>query len=219
MDWTAVSAFATVALMLIVLPGPDWAFLLTAGTGQRVVLPAVAGLAIGYAAITGVVAAGVAPLVDAVPAAMIALTVVGGAYLLHLGIATLRAARATAAHPAGPSTDAVRVTADSGRGFLRRGVAVSALNPKSLLFFLAFLPQFTRTSAPWPLPVQLLVLGMVWIAIAGAVYAAMGYTVQRTIRERPRVQRAVTLTAGVAMVLAGVGLLGEQLVHTLTAAA
>lgn len=61
MDLTVIAAFATVALTLIVLPGPDWAFLLTAGTAQRVVLPAVAGLAIDYLMLSAVIAAGVAP--------------------------------------------------------------------------------------------------------------------------------------------------------------
>jgi threonine/homoserine/homoserine lactone efflux protein len=172
---------------------------------------------------TAVISAGVAPLVDAVPAALVALTLVGGAYLLHLGVATLRSTRTVGAPNLSPTSDAVSPTPVSpttaGHGFLRRGIAVSALNPKSLLFFLAFLPQFTRQSAPWPMPVQLLVLGVVWVVLAGLVYAAMGFTVQRTLAQRPHLQRGVALVAGVAMILAGVGLLGEQLVHTLTAVA
>ena len=165
---------------------------------------------------------------DAVPAALVALTLVGGAYLLHLGVATLRSTRTVGAPNLSPTSDAVSPTPVSptpvspttaGHGFLRRGIAVSALNPKSLLFFLAFLPQFTRQGAPWPMPVQLFVLGVVWVVLAGLVYAAMGFTVQRTLAQRPHLQRGVALVAGVAMVLSGVGLLGEQLVHTLTSAA
>ena len=52
MNPTALAAFATLAVTLIVLPGPDWAFLLTAGTHRRQVLPAVTGLVVGYLALT-----------------------------------------------------------------------------------------------------------------------------------------------------------------------
>lgn len=211
MQLSALAAFVGVAWMLILLPGPDWAFVLAAGMRERlVVLPAVLGLVTGYGLVTLVVAAGVAPLVAAEPMALVALTVVGAAYLVHLGVGALRA-------PGGPGADpavAARPPAPSGELWWR-GVGVSALNPKALLFFLAFLPQFARPSAPWPLAVQLLVLGAVWAVIGALFYTALGYTARRTLGAKPRLAQAVTRLAGVAMVLAGVALLGEQLAHAL----
>jgi threonine/homoserine/homoserine lactone efflux protein len=214
MNSTAVAAFATVAVTLIVLPGPDWVYLLTAGTHRRHVLPAVTGLVIGYLVLTVVVAAGIAPVVAATPAATVVLPIVGAAYLLYLGVATLRHAPATTS----PHTHVPAAPA-STRRFLRRGIGVSGLNPKSVLFFLAFLPQFTRADAAWPLPVQLAFLGALWAAIAAVVYTAMGFTAHHAVRGRPRRQRAISLAAGVAMMLAGTALLGEQLAHAVSASA
>jgi threonine/homoserine/homoserine lactone efflux protein len=94
-----------------------------------------------------------------------------------------------------------------------RGVGVSTLNPKSLLFFLAFLPQFTRPSAAWPVAIQLTVLGGAWVALAAAFYTVLGLTAQRGLARRPALARAVTRVAGAAMVLAGIALLAEQLIR------
>jgi threonine/homoserine/homoserine lactone efflux protein len=166
-------AFTAVAATLIVLPGPDWALVLAAGTrGQGRVPATVGGIAIGYLLITAVVAAGVAPLVAATPALLVILTVVGAAYLLYLGIGILRrpAAHEPIAAVPGPATGAGRT--------LVQGIGVSALNPKSLLFFLAFLPQFARPGAAWPVAVQLLVLGGVWVALGSTFYTLLGCTAE-----------------------------------------
>jgi len=96
---------------------------------------------------------------------------------------------------------------------VRQGVGVSALNPKSLLFFLAFLPQFAHRSAPWPFGLQLAVLGAVWIVLAAGFYPVLGFTLQRTLTHHPGMARVLTRIAGIAMILAGVGLLGEQALH------
>ena len=65
---SSVAAFWAVAVLLIIVPGPDWAFTIGAGLRGGSVLAAVGGLAIGYAAITSVVAAGVGALVARTPA-------------------------------------------------------------------------------------------------------------------------------------------------------
>jgi threonine/homoserine/homoserine lactone efflux protein len=206
MDLPALIAFLAVATTLIVLPGPDWALVIAAGTRTRgAVLPAVTGLAIGYALITGTIAAGVAPVVAAAPPALAALTVAGAGYLVYLGLGTLR-------RPGPVSDTAGAPPATAGRMVLR-GVGVSTLNPKALLFFLAFLPQFTRPSAAWPVGIQLIVLGGVWVVLGAAFYTVLGLTAQWTLARRPSLARAITRVAGAAMVLAGIALLAEQLIH------
>jgi threonine/homoserine/homoserine lactone efflux protein len=107
------------------------------------------------------------------------------------------------------------VASNAGR-LLRRGVGVSALNPKSLVLFVAFLPQFVRPTAPWPLGVQLVVLGLVWAAMGAVFYAALGYTVQKTLGSRTGPAQTVTRIAGAAMILGGIALIAEQTVHTLS---
>ena len=205
MDAAALLGFVAVTVALIVLPGPDWAFLLSAGSHGRAVLSAVVGLTAGYVLVTVLVAVGLGQFVAAAPAVLVLLTVVGGAYLIHLGVGAFRA---NGGHAHGGRTDR-----SAAAGLMRRGFGVSALNPKSLLFFVVFLPQFTRTSASWPVTVQLAVLGGVWAFLSAAFYAALGLGAQRLLLGRPRVSLVVARVAGAAMVLAGVLLLADQATH------
>lgn len=207
MDLAVLIAFAGMAGVLIAVPGPDWAFILAAGVREQAVLPAVTGLVAGYLVLTVVVAAGVGPLVASVPAALVALTVVGAGYLIHVGIGTVRSPRRD---PPVPATGWLATGPRNAR-LVRRGIGVSALNPKALLFFLAFLPQFARPHEPWPLPLQLTVLGIIWATIVGVFYCTLGFTADRVLASRPAMIHWVTRTAGVAMIAVGLALLVEQL--------
>jgi threonine/homoserine/homoserine lactone efflux protein len=205
MDTSALVAFTVVAAAMVVLPGPDWALVLAAGSrpSGAVMVPTIGGLALGYALLTGVVATGLGPLIAAAPVALVVLTVVGAAYLIYLGVRIL----------CGPATgvpEAHAVAPVSRLGSVLRGMGVSALNPKALLFFLAFLPQFARPAAPWPLAGQLFVLGGVWVVLIVAFYTALGHAA-RTLSGSPGRARAVSWLAGAVMILAGLGLLAEQL--------
>lgn len=209
MELSVLLAFAAVAAALVALPGPDWALVVAVGMRpqSKRLAPTVTGLALGYVVLTGLVAGGVAPIVAAAPLALVALTTVGSGYLIYLGVSIIRGPRADK-----PSvTTAVRP--GSVRGAVMRGLGVSALNPKSLLFFLAFLPQFARASAPWPLAVQLLVLGGIWVALVAVLYSILGCSAARTLASRPRLAHGVTRVTGIAMLVAGVALLAEQLAH------
>src|SRR5258708_12503217 len=101
----SVLAFWLVALLLIVVPGADWAFTISAGLRGHSVLPALGGLVAGYAAVTAVVAAGVGALVAGSPAVLTGLTVVGGLYLMWHGATTFArpSLPATSAPPAAPT--------------------------------------------------------------------------------------------------------------------
>ncbi|MFI2713051.1 LysE family translocator [Micromonospora sp. NPDC018662] len=208
MDLAAVLAFSAVAFALIVVPGPDWAFVLAAGTRDRVVAPAVGGLMAGYALITLLVAVGVGPLVASLPLALTGLTVGGAAYLIHLGVRTLRGSGRIG------DVDAHTAPASSPARCFTRGVGVSALNPKGLLIFLSVLPQFTVGTGGWPLPVQLAALGGIFVLIVALFYLPLGYAADRILGVRPRVARITTDVAGAAMVLVGAALLVERLVKT-----
>ncbi|GAA4249835.1 LysE family translocator [Dactylosporangium darangshiense] len=205
MSASSLAAFWLLAALLIVVPGADWAFTLAAGARSRAVGPAVAGLAAGYCALTAAVSAGVGALVAGSPAAMTALTVAGGAYLVWHGATTLLSRPAAA--PA-----AVAAPAPGGWPVFRRGVGVSALNPKALLLFLALLPQFTDPAAPWPVPAQLAALGLTFTATCAAFYTALGTAARTLLSARPRATAAVTRTAGAAMLLLGAALLAGRLV-------
>ena len=124
-----VVAFWAVSLLFVLTPGADWAYAIAAGLGHRTVLPAVGGLLVGHLAATVAVAAGVAALVARSLMVLTVLTVVGAAYLVWLGIATL-------ARPSALDASAER-PADSWVRQAMKGAATSALNPKVFLLFLA----------------------------------------------------------------------------------
>jgi threonine/homoserine/homoserine lactone efflux protein len=192
-------AFWGVALVLIVVPGPDWAFVLASGARDNVVLPAVSGLMTGYALLTVVVAAGIGSLVAHTPSLLTALTAVGSTYLVYLGLSLLR--RPTALH----------VERSTQRSHLLRGIAVSGLNPKGLLIFLAMLPQFTDTHGRWPLAIQLGALGAVFVLTCGVFYTVVGFAARAVLTTRPRTARAISRLSGAAMLLVGLVLVVERL--------
>jgi threonine/homoserine/homoserine lactone efflux protein len=226
----SVVAFWAVALLLIMVPGADWAFVLGASLRGRSVLPAVGGLVLGYTGITIVVAAGVGAVVGRSPAVLAGLTVVGGCYLIWHGATTFArpaaaSARIGSAAPgpatrgsatrgsaaAGPATRGSAAAgsrpADTSRAVLARGMGVSALNPKGLLIFLALLPQFTNPRWSWPLTAQLGLLGLVFAVTCGAFYLGLGSAARKILAARPAAARAVTRFSGAAMVVIGALLL------------
>jgi threonine/homoserine/homoserine lactone efflux protein len=201
---TSIVAFWAVALLLIAVPGADWAFVLGSGLRGRTVVPAVSGIVLGYAGVTVVVAAGVGALVARSPAFLTGLTVIGGLYLMWHG------ARTFARSPA-PSAQAPAAVGAS-RGTLARGMGVSALNPKGLLVFLALLPQFADPRGSWPLAAQLGVLGLVFMLTCAVFYLCLGSLARMILRSRPAAARAITRFSGAAMVVIGALLLAERFI-------
>jgi threonine/homoserine/homoserine lactone efflux protein len=208
----SIVAFWGVALLLIVVPGADWAFTISAGLRGRSVVPAVGGLVLGYAGMTVVVAAGVGALVAGNPKALTALAVLGGGYLMWHGARTL-------ASPSAPATTTTAATADTaaeapaktGWATLAQGVGVSGLNPKGLLIFLALLPQFTSPDRAWPLAVQMSALGLVFMFTCAAFYLALGSVARTILHSRPAAARAVSRLSGAGMITIGALLIIDRL--------
>jgi threonine/homoserine/homoserine lactone efflux protein len=184
------------------VPGADWAYAISAGLRGRMVAPAVGGMLLGYLAITVVVAAGVGNLVTRFPSILTILTVVGGAYLLWLGIRTLM-------RP--PELAAGQDEAQKGPwGWSMRGFAISGLNPKALLLFVALLPQFVRPQGAWSASGQIVALGLVHMVNVGAVYTVVGLGSKAVLSTRPKAARMVGQFSGAAMILVAALLFGEQ---------
>jgi threonine/homoserine/homoserine lactone efflux protein len=199
----AVTAFWAVSFLLVLVPGPDWAYAIAAGLRDRSVLPAVAGLLAGYVALTAVVAAGVAAMVARWPLVLAVLTVLGAVYLLWLGITT-------AARPSAPGAAA----GESNQSWVRRaakGAGISGLNPKALLLFVALLPQFITRGTAWPFAAQIALLGLLHTANCAVVYTSVGIAARRVLRTRPAIATAVARCSGVAMIVIGALLLTERL--------
>ena len=203
MSGNAILGFWAVAALLIVVPGPDWAFAISAGL-RRQVVPAATGIVVGYLAMTIVVAAGVGTLVASSPVALTALTVVGAAYIMGLGAITV-------AHPAEPPGAQVDEPAPRTRGAtIAQGVGVSGLNPKAIVIFLAMLPQFTTPDAAWPIVGQMTALGIVWALTCAVVYLVVGASAGRILSSRPHTARVVSRLSGACMIAVGAALLVER---------
>ena len=163
-----MAAFWAVSLLLVVTPGADWAYAISAGLrGRSKVAPAVLGLALGAMLATLAVAAGVGALVAKHPLVLTAITVLGAAYLLWLGVAMWRSPGAAHAGQAQLN--------DTSWHWLAKGTCVSGLNPKQLLLLLALLPQFVQQTAQWPVALQIVVLGGLHAASCAVVYMGVGW--------------------------------------------
>jgi threonine/homoserine/homoserine lactone efflux protein len=199
----SVLTFWAVAFLLIVVPGADWAFTISAGLRGRSVYPAVSGLVVGYAAITLIVAAGVGALVAGSPAVLTGLTLVGGLYLIWHGATTF-------ARPATPTAPADGPAETDWNTFLR-GIGVSGLNPKGLLLFLALLPQFTDPHGAWPVAGQIGVLGLAFMATCALFYLCLGALTRAVLHSRPAAARRISRLSGAAMIGIGAWLLIDHL--------
>ncbi|CAM2146075.1 LysE family translocator [Pararobbsia alpina] len=199
-----LTAFWVVSFSLVMVPGADWAYAISAGMRERAIAPAIAGMLCGYLMITLVVAAGVGALVASYPAVLSALTFVGAGYLLWLGINIL-------IRPSVPSAGETGMS-NTKRAWLFRGFAISGVNPKALLLFLALLPQFTRTDVSWSISRQIGALGLVQILNCAVVYTLVAVGSKFVLRTRPSIARRVSQFSGVAMITVAVLLSAEQLI-------
>ena len=202
-------AFLLVAGALACTPGVDWAYSITAGLKQRSFVPAVAGLCGGYVLHTVLLVAGLAALLTGVPGVLGWLTVAGAAYLLWLGLTTIRTWRGASFGSA-----EVRAPANQFQTFLQ-GMGTSGINPKGLLFYVALVPQFVSPEASLPVPVQSGLLGLTFVLLVGVVYSAVALLARRLLHSRPGAARKVTLASGIIMLALGTVLLSEQLLPLL----
>ncbi|MFD0415535.1 LysE family translocator [Streptomyces sp. NPDC127108] len=207
---SSITAFWAVSVLLILVPGADWAYAISAGLRDRSVAPAVGGLLLGYVGLTAVVAAGIAAVVADHPAVLAGLTLLGALYLIWLGVTTLTRPSTPDAAPDGTSAAAAHGPAP-WRSRVLQGAGISGLNPKALLLFLALLPQFTQPGTGWPLALQISTLGLVHILSCGAIYLCVGILARTVLRTRPAAARVVTRISGAAMVVIGAVLVIEQL--------
>ncbi len=195
-----MTTFAIAALLLIMMPGPDQA-LITRNVlvGGRVAgMSTLVGGALGVAVHATAAAVGLSALLLTSAEAFTVLKVVGVAYLLWLGVQTLRAARRSAHEPA----ELEAVEASGGRGrYLRQGFLSNALNPKVALFFVTFLPQFLPTDSGSPradalvLSAVFATLYVAWFSTYVAAVARLGAWLRR-----PAVKARVERVTGVLLV-------------------
>jgi threonine/homoserine/homoserine lactone efflux protein len=203
MDTTLMTQFWLVALLLALTPGADWAYAISAGLRAKSVVPSVVGMASGYALVVTIVAVGAGAVVTAYPATLTALTFIGSAYLIYLGVSTL-----TARVQPITASDQPLGTGPLSQFF--RGAGISGINPKGLLLLLALLPQFTSASGTWSSTAQMFTLGSLHVANCAVIYLGVALAAKQLLKSRPRASNAVVKVSGILMVLIGGSILVDQ---------
>ena len=193
--WLAFVA-ATTALLLI--PGPTVLLVLSyaLSKGRSVAVASAAGVALGDFIAMSASLAGLGALVLASATLFTLLKWVGAVYLIWLGIKLIRSA---------PTTGLALPDADVGaRHVFGHAAAVTALNPKSIAFFIAFVPQFVRADASLLPQFTILIVTFVGLAALNALaYALLADRLRRTIA-KPNVITWITRGGGVALITMGV---------------
>ena len=201
--------------LMVLVPGPDWAYIIAAGTRERTILPSLGGILVGYLAAVTAVAVGVGAAVAALPWVLVGLTFAAAGYLAFLGIRVLRQPPVVVGDGAGSDGSAEGARGAAARPWLRlaQGAGVSGLNPKGLLVLVVLLPQFTDAAGGWPIPVQLAVLGLIFVGSCALVYSVVGMSARAVLRARPSAMRIISRVSGGAMVVLAFVLVVEQVAH------
>lgn len=188
--------FLGVVLLAYAIPGPDFAVVARAAAnsrsaGWRASLGAQAGLCMHMVAAV----IGVSLLISRSPLVLNIIQILGGLYLVWLGIAALRNSAASSS----PVTD-VR--------WFRMGLTTNLLNPKAILFFVAVLPQFVDPDGS--LPLQIGILGIIDVAIGLAVWAVVTAAVNRVVG-RSATSTLWNRTVAVLFIGIGVAFVGKAM--------
>ncbi len=203
---SALTTFLVASILFIQVPGPSLLFTIGRAltVGRTDALLSVLGNALGLFAQVVAVAIGLGALVAASAAAFTALKLIGAAYVVYLGVQAVRhRADARKAMVGGQGAG----MASSGWSSVRTGLLVGLTNPKSIVFFAAFLPQFIDAGAP--AAPQLLLLGLVFgvLAIASDTCWALAASRARDwFARKPERLDQLGATGGVMMVGLGAAL-------------
>lgn len=198
---TSAGAFALASLALIVIPGPSVLFVIgrSLALGRKGGILSVLGNALGMLPAIALVSLGLGAIVAESIVVFTVIKFVGAAYLVYLGVQAIRHrgdsrhdATSTSAHP-------------SAFRLLREGFFVGVSNPKTIVFFVAVLPQFVSYESG-AIPVQLALLGLIFFVIAVAsdsIWALTAGTARAWFARNPK--RMSRMGAGGGVMMIGLG--------------
>jgi threonine/homoserine/homoserine lactone efflux protein len=201
---TQAAGFLAAAVLITLSPGPDNMMVLSMGAtrGRASGMAFGLGCAGGCLTHTLLAAIGISALIAASPVAFTALKVLGGLYLVYLGWRAIRSRGVARVSAAARSQD--RPTR-----LFWRGILANSMNPKVVMFFLAFLPQFVlsgRGRAPW----QIVQLGILFTLQAALLFGTLGYFAGHIGQWLNRTERAglwLDRTAGTIFISLGLKLI------------
>lgn len=196
--------FFVASAVFACVPGPGmfYAAAQTMALGRRAGWLSALGFHFGGFFHISAAALGLAILLQTIPALFIVVKLAGAGYLIWLGIKYMRGLGFV-----DPSLGAVKQK--TGGRALRDSIVVEILNPKSALFYLAFLPQFTDTTASLPIWAQVLILGAivnVMFTVTDAICIELSDAAMKRIRASQRVTRAAQGVGGSILVALGLNL-------------
>lgn len=197
--------FLLAALLITATPGPDNLMVLGIGMskGRRFGLTFGLGCAAGCLSHTVLAVVGVSAAIAASPAAFVTLKVLGGSYLIWLGIGALRSQGRISPETSDGLIESGALLSP-GRYFLK-GMVANAINPKVVLFFLSFLPQFVRPDQGG-VAGQMAALGIVFSLQAALLFGLLGHfagTVGGWLNRRPHASVWLDRVAGTVFVVLG----------------
>jgi threonine/homoserine/homoserine lactone efflux protein len=201
-DLATLALFAVAAVTLLVIPGPAVLYIVTRSVdqGRAAGLASVCGVHVGTLVHVAAAALGLSALLVSSATAYHAVRWLGAAYLIWLGVRRLLARDEDTPAP-GPGTRRHGL-----RRIFAQGVLVNVLNPKTALFFLAFLPQFVDVSRG-SVPFQVVVFGVAFVLlglVSDGAYALLASTGAGWLRRRPGVARTSRLVSGGVLISLGV---------------
>lgn len=202
-ETSTLALFAVAAVTLLVIPGPAVLYIVTRSVdqGRAAGLASVCGVHVGTLVHVAAAALGLSALLVSSATAYDTVRWLGAAYLVWLGVRRLMADD----EPSGSASDP-HASRLGLRRIIAQGVVVNVLNPKTALFFFAFLPQFVDTSRG-SVPFQVLVLGVAFVLLgllSDGAYAMAASTGAGWLRRRPGVARASRLVSGGVLISLGV---------------
>jgi threonine/homoserine/homoserine lactone efflux protein len=192
-------AFVAASAVVLVIPGPTILTVISYSVshGRRANIPLVAAVALGDSTALLFSLLGLGALLSASTLWFTVIKLIGGLYLLFLGIKLLRAGVA-------PATPDMSAPAVSPWRLFANTYLVTALNPKGIIFFVAFLPQFIdHTGEAGP---QLLLLASTFVVLAiinASLYATFAASARRLLRS-PLAQRRFNIAGGSLLFVAGI---------------
>jgi len=189
-------AFFGAAFLFAFMPGPAMLYTAarTLARGRRAGIMAVLGLHLGGYFHVIAAAAGLSAVFHLVPVLYTIVKLAGAAYLIWLGVAMFRREEV--------STSPVIETKSGERAFFE-SVIVEVLNPKTAIFFLAFLPQFVDPAAGFPIPLQFFIFGTIvnlFFSSADVVCVVLAGTLIKRLSRSGRVRRLIGKAGGTVLV-------------------
>ncbi|MEU6250341.1 LysE family translocator [Glycomyces sp. NPDC047010] len=195
-------AFIAASLILILIPGPSVMFTVSRALiyGRRQAVLTAWGNAAGTFCASALAAVGLGALIQESALAFAIVKYAGAAYLIYLGVKAFRDRKGLMATPDEETATPKRALATLAEGFM-----VGLLNPKTILFFLAILPQFVDRTAG-SATMQMLILGGTFAMLAALCDTVWGLIASavRDVFKRPKPKLVLARTGGTAMIGLGI---------------